>query len=188
MGKWRVGEDPPRLVLDRGTHATEGVGRSGRIGDLVMGKMWLRFIIVVWLAVALAVASGCGTSGADAGEPGDPIAGLKEDPDPDAFIEVLLGEFFMTKIGKGKRLYALRFKLYGLVPRDQQEAFLASMERFEKRMRDAVFTEIGKMTIAELADPRMQVLRARLLDVIQRLLRFPDLQDVVFSEFTLEAV
>ncbi len=154
-------------------------------------------ITFVCLAATLLIGSlstlcGCGGGDEAKAEVTDPQLVLaqfdesRKRHDPVRFVEVELGEFFTTKRLDENQIITISFTLYGVVPEEQRDEMMEKKNRFEKRMRDAVLTEIGKAKIEDLTEPHMGLLRSRLLKVIHRATHTRILRNVVFSSFAME--
>ena len=109
--------------------------------------------------------------------------------DPSRFVEVEIGTFKVThKHGDAKGTMLLKFRLFGIVPETKQEHLGEEMPKFEKRIRDAVISLVQKTDIEQLAEPGLKWLKAELVATINRVVQDRALQDVVFSDFSMEEV
>lgn len=159
---------------------------------LSRNQRWMTHLFgVLAFASCLAIAPGCG--GDDAEEKvSDPQVVLaqfddsRKRHDPLRFVEVELGEFFATKSVEGKGIVTISFKLYGVVSEQHRDELEQKKKQFEKRMRDAILTEVGKASLDDLTEPHMALLRSKLLGVVNRSTHTRLLRDVVFSSFAME--
>ena len=65
--------------------------------------------------------------------------------DPENFVEVDLGKFFVTRrIPDSSSMLLVRFHLYAVTPRDDQVALTDSLQQRNQRMRDSVISIIQR--------------------------------------------
>jgi flagellar basal body-associated protein FliL len=109
--------------------------------------------------------------------------------DPSRFVEVEIGSFRVThRLADEKHTMLVKFRLVGIVPETKQEYLGEELPKFEKRIRDAVISLVQKTDVEQLAEPGLKWLKAELVAAINRVVQDRALQDVVFSDFSMEEV
>lgn len=115
--------------------------------------------------------------------------------DAEGFVEIDLGEFFVTRKEdiEGKlddatvpQILVVRFHLYGVVHEHHEDQFVEQLEERRERMRDTVIASIQASELQHLTDPTLGWMRSELVPGINRTLRTRHLHDVVFSAFSIE--
>lgn len=142
------------------------------------------------LAVLLAVASGCGGgSSADLNttELIERYEAQSNRHDPENFVEVDLGKFFVTRrIPDKSDLLLVRFHLYAVTPRDDQANLSAQLAQRNQRMRDTIIAIIQRTKIEDFSEPSMNWVRAELIPAVNQVLKTSAVRDIIFSEFAVE--
>ncbi len=148
------------------------------------------------LAISLAaglcvVLSGCG--GSVEQQDIDPLAVYEQFEsgqqrhDPLSMVEVDLGDYLVTRrVADSHDILFVRFQLFAIVPRDDEQKFTTLIEGSRTRMRDGVLTIVQKADLKDLADARMSSVKSEVVVSINKSLRTRTVRDVVFSDFSLE--
>lgn len=151
-----------------------------------------RYLTFLGLLPLFGAIQGC-SSHASSGSPieaSELLELLQEDlnrHDPQAFSEVDLGEFRVTRtVADEQGTLVIKFRLYGVLPGDKTKEFEEKTSRYGKRMRDIVLGIVQRSDMNDLTAPRMGVLKSQLTRSINEMIRSRSLRDVVFSELTME--
>jgi hypothetical protein len=107
--------------------------------------------------------------------------------DPNAFIEISLGDYLVSRRGlNGEGILVVRFQLFGIVAQTQQEKLTHDLPAYEKRVRDAVISLVQRTDIDQLTDPNLAYLKSEITLATNHVLQGRLIKDVVFSNFSLE--
>jgi flagellar basal body-associated protein FliL len=107
--------------------------------------------------------------------------------DPRTFIEVDLGEYFVTyRQGADKPTFAVRFQMHGVIHENDESKFHQALAEHRDRMRDGVLSTVQRCDLDHLYEPTMAWLKAELVPEINRSLKTRALRDVVFNDFSFE--
>ena len=165
---------------------------KSRIRQLPYRSTLIAWALVLVLATLVAALPGCGSSDpetTDLADPGkllDTYDRSRRRHDPLRFVEVDLGEFFTTKYVGEKGTYTIRFRLYAVIDQKQKLELKEAIAKREKRMRDKVFTTLGKTELEYFREPTLGWIRSELIVAVNRALHTRVIRDVVFSEFAFE--
>ena len=143
------------------------------------------------LALAALAFSSCGTKATnpaamEARELLDLLDGRHERLDLEKYAEVDIGSFRMTLPPKDDE-QALRvgFRLVAIVPESQKASFEAELPNYDKRIRDAIISLVGRTDHEQLAEPSLSYLKEEMVATINRILQKRLVRDAAFSSFSL---
>ena len=104
--------------------------------------------------------------------------------DPQAYVEVDLGQFIVTHaLAEAEGNVTICFHLYGVLPAERQAALEHALPGYANRLRDAVIALVQKSEIEHLTDPSLAFFKSEVVATINRLLHERLLRDVAFSDF-----
>lgn len=145
-------------------------------------------------AVFSLVFASCGTqvknpTAMEAAELLDLLDGRNERLDLNEYAEVEIGTFKMT-LPKGNQQeenapLRVKFRLIAIVPEGQKLTFETELPKYDKRIRDAVISLVGRTDHEQLAEPSLRYLKAEVVTTINRILQKRLLRDAAFSSFSL---
>jgi flagellar FliL protein len=108
-----------------------------------------------------------------------------DETETNATVEERLGDYSIT-VSQPNASTALRvdFALVGTVLEEDSAEVKKLFERHEHRFRDQIFFEFRNSEPADLADPRLGLIKRRILEKSNALFGKPVLRSVVFSQFS----
>ena len=147
-------------------------------------------------AVCVLAFVSCGTqarnpTAMEAGELLDLLDGRNERLDLDKYAEVEIGTFKMTlpasslPADEEKAPLRVKFRLIAIVPEGQKLNFETELPKYDKRIRDAVISLVGRTDHDQLAEPSLSYLKSEVVTTINRILQKRLLRDAAFSSFSL---
>jgi hypothetical protein len=151
----------------------------------------LPIAFLIALAAACCALAGCGHKGKttaqlDASEILDLIQNQRP-AEARNYIEVEMGKFRISHaLEQGDGQVLVEFKLYGVVPQQRKAKFEELLPQFEKRVRDAVISLVQRIETEHLTDPALAFFKTEVVAAINRVLQDRLLQDVAFSDFSIE--
>ena len=159
-------------------------------GLLSRGAWKLGIVCVCVLAFASCGTQARNPTAMEAGELLDLLDGRNERLDLDKYAEVEIGTFKMTLPGASpteeeRTPLRVKFKLIAIVPEGQKVNFEAELPKYEKRIRDAVISLVGRTDQDQLAEPSLSYLKSEVVTTINRILQKRLLRDAAFSSFSL---
>ena len=142
------------------------------------------------MVVAVFIA-GCGAESenesTDAVEVLDHLDAKRRRHDPNKYVEIDLGEYFVSMpLAENAGSLYVSFQIYGVIPADEQESFNQCLTSRVKRMRDGVIGAIQSSELRHLNDPSLAWLKSELVSIINKRLRCQILRDVAFTSYALE--
>jgi flagellar basal body-associated protein FliL len=107
--------------------------------------------------------------------------------DPQGYVEVELGKFRVTHAvnGDDEALLLVDFRLFGVLPKERQEALEHALPTYNNRMRDAVISLVQKTETEHLTEASLALFKAELVAAINRVLQERLVKEVVFSDFSV---
>ncbi len=154
-----------------------------------MKKLYLFLCLILGAATLVFVAPGCSSSDETAVNADEFLDHYERDRrrhDPNTFVEVDLGEFFVTQRQSATESYFVRFHIYGVMPEDQTNEFTKALSSRGERMRDAVISTVRRSDLEHLAEPELAFLKSELIPTINHALKTRVVRDVVFTSYSLE--
>src|SRR5688572_20188740 len=146
---------------------------------------------IICLSLAACLAAGCGSRGKSLAElDADQLLELleaKHTVTTKGTVELELGKFRITHVSNAKEGQILvQFHLYGILPEQHQVKVAAVYPQYEKRVRDAVIGLVQRTDTDHLTDASLVFFKTEMVAAINNVLQAPLLQDVVFSDFSID--
>ncbi len=102
-------------------------------------------------------------------------------------VEVDLGYFNASIVRKEiDEVLRVRFRLSGVISRDDRRAFADFQETKINRFRDRVITLLTQTEASELTDPSMLALRSQLIGLANEMNEKTIFQNVMFSDYSVQ--
>ena len=149
------------------------------------------FIALVFAALAACLAAGCGSKAKSLAElDADQLLELlatKHTVTTKGSVELEMGKFRITHVSTGNEGQILvQFHLYGILLEQQQAKLATIYPQYEKRVRDAIISLVQRSDTDHLTDPSLVFFKTEVVAAINNVLQAPLLQDVVFSDFSID--
>ncbi len=144
---------------------------------------------VVTLAVAV-LATGCGGGAAtnfDEAALLDEYNVQGRRHDPVEFVEVDMGDFFITRrLPDTKDMLYVSCHLYAVTPQEESGFVEFTLMERKTRMRDTVMSVVQKAEIDALTEPSLTWIKSEMIPEVNRTLRTRSVRDIVFSTYSLQ--
>jgi flagellar basal body-associated protein FliL len=140
--------------------------------------------VAIWLIPPAAESAALAEPASQALPTAPPPEVAEEEKESAGQMEVDLGTFTVTSFQPANNsTLRIDFHLYGLVRASDQKEFLTLLEENHNRFRDQVIITIRSAEIGDLSDPGLGLLKRKILEKTNRILRKSLLRSVIFSDF-----
>ena len=150
----------------------------------------MNHLIKLLLLLPLVPFAGCGQEvSSDLSDPQELLARYDHDRrrhDPRQFVEVELGEYFVTRRQPDNNIYTIRCKLFAVVPRDKQPELEEALTTRRTAMRDAILGTIRSTEFEHLTEPTLSWVKSEMIPIVNRSLKTRVLRDIVFADYSFE--
>ncbi len=106
---------------------------------------------------------------------------------PYDLVELDLGEYEVAiAIPDSADQYRVGFQASAIAPRTTADKLKSRLEEYNTRIRDMILVTAQTLTPNNITDPHQAWLKSEIVGNLSKMLKTPDVRDVVFSDYNFE--